>query len=49
MIITINVPNETVKLQYATIDENGYEEWKTVTFGEIVSVQADHAEGGVET
>lgn len=48
MIITIKVPDNTIKLQYATQDGGGYEQWETLTFGEIINVQAEQ-NGGKDT
>lgn len=45
MNVTINIPNNSVKLQYATIDANGYEQWQTVVFGEILSVRPEQDAG----
>lgn len=45
MIITIRVPDNVIKLQYATQDGNNYEQWETLVFGEIVSVQAERDTG----
>lgn len=44
MIITIRVPDNVIKMQYVTSDD-GYEEWHTVTYGELVRVEPeDNAE-----
>lgn len=40
MLITIRVPDEAVKLQYATASE-GYESWTAVTMGDIVAVEKE--------
>lgn len=48
MIITIKVPDNTIKLQYATQDGGGYDQWETLTFVEIISVQAEQ-NGGKDT
>lgn len=48
MIITIKVPDNVVKLQYATQENEDYEQWATLTFGEIVNIQAEQ-NGGKDT
>lgn len=48
MIITIKVPDNTIKLQYAAQDGGDYEQWETLTFGEIISVQPEQ-NGGKDT
>lgn len=45
MKITINVPDNTVRIMYSMADENGYEsEPKPVTMGMIEKVEADDPE-----
>lgn len=41
MIITIRVPDDTVKMQFATQTEEGYELWFPVKYGDLISVQQD--------
>lgn len=39
MNITINVPNEAIKLQYCVMDADGtYEIWKPVVMGDFISI-----------
>lgn len=44
MLITIRVPDDTFKLQYIYEDEAGYDVTKTVTMGDIMSVQKEGPE-----
>lgn len=44
MRVTIEIPENTVKLQYAT-DEDGYESWHIVTFGMVEKVEKDTQQG----
>ena len=44
MLITIRVPDDTVKLQYIYEGEEGYDVTKTVTMGDIMSVQKEGPE-----
>ena len=42
MLITIRVPDKTVRLEYSIADENGYiGDTKPVTMGQIVKVEPD--------
>lgn len=42
MLITIKVPDRTVRIMYSEGDENGYEsEPRNVTMGMIVKVESD--------
>lgn len=43
-LVTIAVPDNAIKMQYA-LEEGGYEQWKTMTFGEIVAVEKGNEEG----
>lgn len=40
MLVTIRVPNNAVKLQYA-VPLDGYETWETIGFGDIVAVSSE--------
>lgn len=46
MIITIRVPDDTVKMQFATQTGENYEMWFPVKFGDYVSVQQEDKDGG---
>lgn len=41
MIITVSVPDNAVKMQYATLESDGYEMWTTLTFGQVIGVQRE--------
>lgn len=45
MIITIRVPDDTIKMQYATQGGDSYDQRETLTFGEIISIQAEKNTG----
>lgn len=46
MIITIRIPDDTVKMQFATQTEEKYEMWFPVKYGDLVAVQREDKDGG---
>ncbi|MGM9574015.1 MAG: hypothetical protein ACI3VJ_06295 [Hominicoprocola sp.] len=41
MLITIRVPDETTEIYYATKNEDGYSETKSVTMGMFIKVECE--------
>lgn len=44
ILMTIRVPDNIEKMQYATQDDNGYEVWTTLKFGQVISVKEEESD-----